>query len=125
MKEHLKIELKSCISDFETTLKNNERFSNCRDTQIIMTEHKVKERACSSNNKFVFRNLSDFLSRKKSRFLNSRNLLDSLERKTTVFSGLDTLSHRSHQLCTFLWQKIRRRNTTSLFKIDVRQWICN
>ena len=47
------------------------------------------------------------------------------ERKRTVFYGLETISYRAPQLWTILPEEFKQRNTISLFKSDVRQWICN
>ena len=57
---------------------------------------------------------------------NFRNLQEfQSERKRTVFYGLETISYRAPQLWTILPEEFKQRNTISLFKSDVRQWICN
>ena len=56
---------------------------------------------------YNFRNLQEFLS----------------ERKKTVCYGLQTLSYLTRQLWTLLPEKIKQRNK-SIFKSDVKQWIC-
>ena len=56
---------------------------------------------------YNFRNLQEFLS----------------ERKKTVCYGLQTLSYLTCQLWTLLPEKIKQRNK-SIFKNDVKQWIC-
>ena len=38
---------------------------------------------------------------------------------------LKTLSYRTTQLWTLLPEEIKQRNTKSLFKSDVKHWICN
>ena len=45
------------------------------------------------------------------------------ERKRTVFCGIETISYPAPQLWTILPEEFKQRNTISLFKIDVRQWI--
>ena len=47
-----------------------------------------------------------------------------LERKRTVFNGLETLSYRATQLWTLLPEEIKQRNTINLFKSHLKQWIC-
>ena len=56
---------------------------------------------------YNFRNLQEFLS----------------ERKKTVCYGLQTLSYLTRQLWTLLPEKIKQINN-SIFKNDVKQWIC-
>ena len=58
---------------------------------------------------YIFRNLQEFQS----------------ERKRTAFYGLETISYRAPQLWTIFPEEFKQRNTISLFKNDVRQWICN
>ena len=45
------------------------------------------------------------------------------ERKRTVFCGLETINYPAPQLWKILPEEFKQRNTISLFKIDVRQWI--
>ena len=47
------------------------------------------------------------------------------EKKRTVFYDLETISCGPPQLWTILPVEFKQRNTISLFKSDVRQWICN
>ena len=55
-----------------------------------------------------------------------RNLQEfQTERKRTVFQGLETTNYGAPQLWTFLPEEFKQKNTISLFKSDVRQWICN
>ena len=55
---------------------------------------------------------------------NFRNLQElQSERKRTVFYGLETVSYRAPQLWTILPEEFKQRNTISLLKSDVRQWI--
>ena len=55
---------------------------------------------------------------------NFRNLQEfQSERKRTVFYGLETISYRAPQLWTIFPEVFKQRNTISLFKSDVRQWI--
>ena len=42
-----------------------------------------------------------------------------------MFYGLETISYRAPQSWTILPEEFKQRNTISLFKGDVRQWICN
>ena len=42
-----------------------------------------------------------------------------------MFYGLETISYRAPQLWGILLEEFKQRNTISLFKSDVRQWICN
>ena len=68
----------------------------------------------------------DSLLNRRTIHYNFRNLQEfQSERKRTVFYGLETISYRAPQLWTILPEEFKQRNTISLFKNDVRQWICN
>ena len=57
---------------------------------------------------------------------NFRNLQEfQSERKKTVFYGFETIIYRTPQLWTILPEDFKQRNTISLFKSDIRNWICN
>ena len=62
------------------------------------------------------------------------SIMDSLLNRRTIcydfrnlqeFHGLETISYHAPQLWTILPEVFKQRNTMSLFKSDVRQWICN
>ena len=68
----------------------------------------------------------DSLLYRRTVYYNFKNLQEfQSERKRTVFYELETISHGAHQLWTILPQDLKKKNTISLFKSDVRQWICN
>ena len=70
--------------------------------------------------------IMDSLLNRRTICYNFRNLQEfQSERKRTVFYGLETISYRAPQLWTILPEEFKQRNTISLFKSDVRQWICN
>ena len=109
----LRIGLNDLINDFETMLRNmNDTTIHHRNTQTLMIElFKIKYDLAppimdSTLNRrticYNFRNLQDFQS----------------ERKRTT-------SYRASQLWTNLPEEFKQRKTISLFKSDVRQWICN
>ena len=68
----------------------------------------------------------DSMSNRRTICYNFRNLQEfQSERKKTVFYGLETISYHAPQSWTILPEEFKQRNTISLFKSDVRQWICN
>ena len=70
--------------------------------------------------------IMDSLLNRRTICYNFRNLQKfQSERKRTVFYGLEIISYRAPQLWTILPEEFKQRNTISLFKSDVRQWICN
>ena len=116
----LRIVLNDHFSDFETMLLNmNDITIRIRNIQTLMIElFKIKYDLAlpmmdsllnTRTNCYKFRNLQEF----------------QLQRKRTVFYGLETISYGAPQLWTILPEEFKQRNTISLFKIDVRQWICN
>ena len=113
----LRIVLNEHISDFEAMLWNiNDITIHHRNIQILMialfkTRYDLAPPIMVSmlNRRTIcyhFRNLQEFQS----------------ERKKSVFYGLDD---RALKLWTNLPEKSKQTKTVSLFKSDVRRWICN
>ena len=74
----------------------------------------------------MIRNIMDSMLNRRTICCNFRNLQEfQSKRKRTVFYGFETISYRTPQLWTILPEEFKQRNTISLFKSDVRQWICN
>ena len=115
-----RIVLNDHISDFETMLRNmNDITIHHRNIQTLMIElFKIKYDLAPP--------IMDSLLNRRTIHYNFRNLQEfQSERKRTVFYGLETISYRAPQLWTILPEEFKQRNTISLFKSDVRQWICN
>ena len=115
----LRIVLSNHISDFETMLRNiNDITIHHRNIQTLMIEFfKIKHDLAHSIMDSVLNNITICY--------NYRNLQEFYsERKRTVFYGLET-SYRAPQLWTFSPEDFKQTNTISLFKSDVRHWICN
>ena len=113
----LRIVLNEHISDFEAMLWNmNDITIHHRNIQILMialfkTRYDLAPPIMVSmlNRRTIcyhFRNLQEFQS----------------ERKKSVLYGLEDCALK---LWTILPEKSKQRNTVSLFKSDVRRWICN
>ena len=116
----LRIVLNDHFSDFETMLLNmNDITIHHRNIQTLMIElFKIKYDLAPP--------IMDSLLNRRTIHYNFRNLQEfQSERKRTVFYGLETISYRAPQLWTILPEEFKQRNTISLFKSDVRQWICN
>ena len=108
------------IGDFETMLRNiNDITIHHRNVQTFMIElFKIKYDLTPP--------IMDSMLNGRTICYNSRNLQElQLERKRTVFYGLETISYRAPQLWTILPEEFKQRNSISLFKSDMRQWICN
>ena len=115
-----RIVLNDHISDFETMLRNmNDITIHHRNIQTLMTKlFKIKYDLVPP--------IMDSMLNRRTICYNFRNLQEfQSERKRTVFYGLETISYRAPQLWTILPEEFKQRNTISLFKSDVRQWICN
>ena len=70
--------------------------------------------------------IMDSLLSRKTIYYKFRNMQEfQSEKKRTVFYDLETISYRALQLWTILPEEFKQKNTISLFKRDVRQWICN
>ena len=116
----LRMVLNDHISDFETMLGTiNDITIHHGNIQTLMIElFKIKYDLALP--------IMDSVLNRRIIFYNFRNLQEfQPERKRTVFYGLETISYRAPQLWTILPDKFKQRNTISLFKSDVRQWICN
>ena len=116
----LRIVLNDNISDFETMLRNmNDITIHHRNIQTLMIElFKIKYNLAPP--------IMDSMSNRRTICYNFRNLqVFQSERKRTVFYGLETICYRAPQLWTILLEEFKQWNTISLFKSDVRQWICN
>ena len=116
----LRIVLNDHFSDFETMLLNmNDITTHHRNIQTLMIELlKIKNDLTPP--------IMDSLLSRRTICYNFRNLQEfQSERKRTVFRGLERKSYRASQLWTILLEEFKRKNTISLFKSDVRQWICN
>ena len=114
----LRIVLNDHISDFETILRNmNDVTIHYRNIQTLTTElFKIKYDLASP--------ILDSMLNKRTICYNFRNSqVFQSERKRTVFYRLETISYRAPQLWTILPEEFKQRNTISLFKSDVRQWI--
>ena len=115
----LRIVLNDHFSDFETMiLSMNDITIQHRKIHTLMIKlFKIKynltppimDSLLNRRTNYDFRNLQEF----------------QLERKRAVFYGLETICYRALQVCTILPEEFKQRNTISLFKSDVRQWICN
>ena len=116
----LGIVLTDHFSDCETMLLNmNDITTHHRNIQILMIElFKIKDDLSPP--------IMDSLLNRGTIYYNFRNLQEfHSERKRTVFYGLEILSYTTLQLWTILPEGFKQRNTISLFKSVVRQWICN
>ena len=116
----LRIVLNDHISDFETIFRN-------------MTDVTIHHRNIQTLTIELFKIKYDLASPFLDSMLNRRTICCNVrnsqvfqsERKRTVFCGLETISYRASQLWTILPEEFKQRNTISLFKSDVRQWICS
>ena len=116
----LRIVLNDHIGDFETMLQNiNDITLHHRNIQTLTIElFKIKYDLAPP--------IMDSMLSRRTICYNFRNLQEfQLERKRTVFYGLETISYGAPQLRTILPEEFKQRNTASLFKSDARQWICN
>ena len=116
----LRIVLNDHISDFETILRHmNDITIHHRNIQTLMIElFKINHDLAPL--------IMDSVLNRRTICCNVRNLQEfQSEKKRTVFYGLETISYRATQLWTILPEEFKQRNTKSLFKSDVRQWICN
>ena len=116
----LRIVLNNHISDFETMLCSiNDITIHHRNIQTLMIElFKIKHDLAPP--------IMDSMLSRRTICYNFRNLKEfHSERKKTMFYGLETISYRAPQLWTILLEKLKQRNIISLFKSDIRHWICN
>ena len=116
----LRIVLNDHISDFETMLRNiNDITIHHRNVQSLMIElFKIKNNLAPP--------VMDSMLSKRTICYNFRNLQEFYsKRKRTVFYGFETKSYRAPQLRTILPDEFKQRKTITLFKCDVREWICN
>ena len=116
----LRIVLNDHITDFETMLRYiNDITIHHRNIQTLMVElFKIKHDLAPT--------IMDSMLNGRTICYNFRNLQEfQSERERTVFYGLETISYRAPQLWTILPEEFKQRNTISLFKSDVRHWICN
>ena len=117
----LRIVLNDHISNFETMLWNmNDITIHHRNIQILVIElFKIKYNLAHP--------VMDSMFNRKTIYYNFKNLQDfqSERKKKTVFYGLETISYRAPQLYKILPEEFKQSITISLFKRDVRQWICN
>ena len=115
-----RIVLNDHSSGFETILLNmNDITIHHRNIQSLMIElFKI--------NYDVAPPIMNSLLNRRTICSNFRNLQESQpERKRTVFYDLEIINYRTPQLLTILPEEFKQRDTISLFKRDVRQWICN
>ena len=106
----LRIVLNDHISDFETMLRNiNEITIHHRNIQTLMIElFKIKHDLAPP--------IMDSMLNRRTICYNFRNLQEfQLERKRTVFYGLETISYRAPQLGTTLPEEFKQRNTIDHF----------
>ena len=105
----LRIALNDQVTNFETMFRNiNDITSHHRNIETLMIElFKINGRTVCCN----FRNLE------------LQEL--QMEKKKTVFYGLETISYRAPQLRTLLSEEFKQKNTISLFKSNVRKRIRN
>ena len=104
---------------FETMLLNMSDISmHHRNIQTLMIElFKIKYDLAPP--------IMDSLLNRRIVCYNFRNFQEFQSERKRMFYGLETTNYRAPQLWRILPEEFKQRNTISLFKSDVRQWICN
>ena len=109
----LRIILNDYLSDFNILLENNNDICNHhRNIQALLTEvFKMK-------NELAHPIMESILNKR----FNTYNL--TMERKKTVWYGLETLSYRYPQLWSLLPESLKEMNSLSQFTRNIKHWIC-
>ena len=114
----LRVILGNNLSDFQSSLQNNEDIcSHHKDIQNLTIEmFKIKNEFAPP--------IMDSMFERRNESYNLRNFQDFLtERERTVHYGLKTLSYRSPQVWSLLPENIKEVESLEIFKRKVKNWI--
>ena len=114
-----RIILNDYSSNFNILLENNNDICNHhRNIQNLLTEiFKMKNGLAPP--------IMESILNKRFNTYNLRNFQEfATERKRTVWYGLETFSYRYPQLWSLLPESLKEMNSLSLFKRNIKHWIC-
>ena len=115
----LRIILNDYSSDFNILLENNNDISNQhRNIQALLIE------VFAMKNELAPPIMESVLNKRFNTY-NLRNFLDfAMERKRTVWYGLETFSYRYRQLLSLLSESLKEMDFLIQFKRNIKHWIC-